>query len=190
MSSASTAWRLGLLGAAVAVVLGGIDTLTRTRIRANEQRALSAPLVAVTGDGRLASLRGDTNPPQTICAASGAPLYHVFKRSVRGYAGPIQLLIGVNAKGSLTGVRAISHRETAGIGDAIDADKSPWIHSFEGRPLADIAPADSALASDGGSIDVITGASVTSRAVINGVHDALADTEGAPSLACSSVVDE
>ena len=132
------AWRLGLLGAAVAAVLGGIDTLTRSQIQANEQRVMLAPLVTVTGDDRLASLRGDTNPPLTICTASGAPLYHVFQRNVRGYAGPIQLLIGVNAKGWLTGVRAISHRETAGIGDAIDADKSPWIHSFEGRPLADI----------------------------------------------------
>ncbi len=185
MSSASAAWRLGLLGAAVAAVLGGADTLTRARIQANEQRVMSAPLVAVTGDDRLASLRGDTNPPLTICAASGAPLYHVFQRSVRGYVGPIQLLIAVNANDSMTGVRAISHRETAGIGDAIDADKSPWIHSFEGRPLADIA-----LATDGGAIDVITGASVTSRAVINGVHDALADAEGAPSWTCSSVVDE
>ena len=63
-----------------------------------------------------------------------------------------------------------------GIGDAIDADKSPWIHSFDGRSLADIA-----LAADGGSIDVISGASVTSRAVVNGVHDALADAQGAPS---------
>ena len=100
------------------------------------------------------------------------------------------MLIGVNAKGWLTGVHAISHRETAGIGDAIDADKSPWIHSFEGRPLDDIAPADLALAADGGSIDVITGASITSRAVIYGVHDALADAAGAPSWTCSSVVDE
>lgn len=185
MSSASTAWRLGLLGAAVAAVLGGIDTLTRAGIQRNEQRVTLAPLVAVTGDGRLASLRGDTNPPLVICAASGAPLYHVFQRSVRGYAGPIQLLIGVDAKGALTGVRAIGHRETAGIGDAIDVDKSPWIRSFDGRSVADIA-----LVADGGSIDVITGASVTSRAVINGVHDALADAAGAPSGICSNALDE
>ena len=45
MSIASTAWRLGLLGAVVAAVLGGVDTLTRTRIQANEQRVMSASLV-------------------------------------------------------------------------------------------------------------------------------------------------
>ena len=185
MSSASAAWRLGLLGAAVAGLLGGIDTLTRTRIKTNEQRVMLAPLVAVTGDERLVNLRGDTNPPLTVCTASGAPLYHLRKRSVRGYGGPIELLIGVNTNGALTGVRAISHRETAGIGDAIDVDKSSWIRSFEGRPLADLA-----LVADGGSIDVISGASVTSRAVTNGVHDALADVAGAPSWTCSSVVDE
>ena len=87
MSSASIAWRLGLLGAAVAAVLGGIDTLTRSQIQANELRVMLAPLVTVTGDDRLASLRGDTNPPLTICTASGAPLYHVFQRNVRGTPG-------------------------------------------------------------------------------------------------------
>lgn len=185
MSGASAAWRLGLLGAVVAAVLGGVDSLTRTRIQTNAQRVMLAPFVAVTGDERLASLSGNTNLPLTVCTASGAPLYLVRKRSVRGYAGPIELLIGVSANGALTGVRAISHRETAGIGDAIDVDKSPWIRSFEGRPLA-----DTALVADGGSIDVISGASVTSRAVTNGVHDALADAAGAPSWTCSSVVDE
>lgn len=185
MSIASAAWRLGLVGAVVAAALGGVDALTRARIEMNEQRVLLVPLVEVTGDARLADLRGGSTPPLTVCSASGAALYSVFGRSVRGYAGPIQLLIGVDAKHRLTGVRAISHRETAGIGDAIETRKSLWIHSFDRLRLADIA-----LTADGGSIDAITGASVTSRAVINGVHDAVADATGAPPRNCSNVVDE
>ncbi len=98
VSIASAAWRLGLVGAVVAAALGGVDALTRARIQANEQRVLLVPLVEVTGDARLADLRGGSTPPLTVCSASGAPLYSVFGRSVRGYAGPIQLLIGVDAK--------------------------------------------------------------------------------------------
>jgi len=185
LNIAATAWRLGLAGAVVAAAIGGVDALTRARIQANEQRVRFVPLVEVTGDARLANLRGSATPPLTVCSASGAPLYRVFVRSTRGYAGPIELLIGVDAKNALTGVRAISHRETAGIGDAIDTRKSLWIHSFARRRLADVA-----LIADGGSIDAISGASVTSRAVIEGVHDALEEVVGAPSQGCSNVVDE
>jgi electron transport complex protein RnfG len=97
----------------------------------------------------------------------------------------IQLLLGIDAAGTLTGVRVISHRETTGIGDAVDAAKSPWIRSFDGRSLRNVA-----LTIDGGSIDAISGASVTSRAVVNGVRDALTDAAASPPQSCSNVVDE
>jgi len=185
MSIAITAVRLGLLGAAVAAALAGIDTVTRAQIHANEQRETLRLLVDVTGDPRLASLRGPPLPPLTICSASGTPVHRVYARSARGYAGPIELLVGINATGVLSGVRVVSHRETAGIGDAIDAAKSSWIRSFDGISLA-----DTALMIDGGAIDAISGASVTSRGVVNGVHDALADAAGAPSRNCTNVIDD
>lgn len=185
MSTASTAFRLGLLGVVVAAVLAGVDAMTRDRIQANERRGILQSLVDVTGDVRLAEMRGPSVPPLTICSTSGTPLYRIYERRARGYAGVIQLLLGIDAAGRLTGVRAISHRETPGIGDAIDAAKSPWIRSLDGKSLA-----SAALTADGGAIDVISGASVSSRAVVAGVHDALAEAAAASPPSCSSVVDE
>jgi Na+-translocating ferredoxin:NAD+ oxidoreductase subunit G len=182
---AATALRLGVLGAAVGAGLAGIDAMTHARIHANEQRGTLRTIVEVTGDMRLANLKGRSLPPLTICSTSDAPLYRVYARSARGYGGVIQLLLGIGPEGALTGVRVVSHRETAGIGDAIDAAKSSWIHSFDGITLA-----DAALTADGGAIDAISGASVTSRGVVDGVHDALADAAGTPSGSCSNVIDE
>lgn len=88
-----------------------------------------------------------------------------------GYVGPIALLIGVTPDGLVTGVRAAGHRETPGLGDRIDIDKSDWVEQYRGRQLQ---PARQwALRADGGDIDQISGATITSRAVTNAVRNAL-----------------
>src|SRR5690606_4650523 len=46
-----------------------------------------------------------------------------------GYSGRIDLLVGVRANGELAGVRVTNHRETPGLGDKLEADKSQWIFS-------------------------------------------------------------
>ena len=53
-----------------------------------------------------------------------------------GYSGRIDLLVGIRADGSIAGVRSVSHRETPGLGDKIDAGKSQWILSFNGKSLS------------------------------------------------------
>ena len=78
-----------------------------------------------------------------------------------GYVAPIELLVGIDRDGEITGVRAASHRETPGLGDAIDADRSPWILGFNGLSLLNPAPSGWSLRRDGGAIDQIIGATVT-----------------------------
>ena len=53
-----------------------------------------------------------------------------------GYSGDIALLIGIDANGTVTGVRVTAHHETPGLGDYIDRAKSPWIDQFR-RQVAD-----------------------------------------------------
>ncbi len=88
-----------------------------------------------------------------------------------GYVGPIVLLTGLTQDGLVTGVRAAAHRETPGLGDQIDINQSDWIEQFRGRQLQ---PAGQwALRADGGAIDQISGATITSRAVTDAVRAAL-----------------
>ena len=84
-----------------------------------------------------------------------------------GYSGPIQLLIGVAADGTLLGVRTLAHKETPGLGDAIEARRSPWILGFTGKSLGNPALEGWKVKKDGGIFDQFTGATITPRAVVN-----------------------
>jgi electron transport complex protein RnfG len=84
------------------------------------------------------------------------------------------MLVGINASGEISGVRVIDHQETRGLGDRVDAARSPWIGTFRGRSLRDPEPGRWALRRDGGEFDALSGATITSRAVIKAVRDAQA----------------
>lgn len=84
-----------------------------------------------------------------------------------GYSGPIQLLVGVAADGTLLGVRVLAHKETPGLGDAIEARRTPWILGFSGKSLGNPALEQWKVKKDGGVFDQFTGATITPRAVVN-----------------------
>jgi electron transport complex protein RnfG len=90
-----------------------------------------------------------------------------------GYNGPIELLIGIYADGHLAGVRVVKHRETPGLGDAVSITYSNWILSFNNKSLNNPEPRKWKVKRDGGVFDQFTGATITPRAVVNAVHDAL-----------------
>ena len=83
-----------------------------------------------------------------------------------GYSGDIELIVGINADGSIAGVRALSHKETPGLGDKVDLRKSDWILGFNGRSLQNPELAGWAVRRDKGEFDQFTGATITPRAVV------------------------
>ena len=90
-----------------------------------------------------------------------------------GYNGSIRLLVAVNLDGTLAGVRAVQHRETPGLGDAVEAERSDWIQGFKGKSLTGPAKKGWKVKRDGGTFDQFTGATITPRAVVKAVHKAL-----------------
>ena len=90
-----------------------------------------------------------------------------------GYSGPIRLLVGVLADGTVSGVRVVAHRETPGLGDKIEIERDDWIRGFEGRRLGQPPRELWAVQRDEGVFDQFTGATITARAVVSAVRDAL-----------------
>ena len=183
-------------GAATLAVLAAICTalvaftheLTRDRIDDNRQRFLERSLEPVLEgldyEGSLSQsvltvpapheLPGSENVTIYRLYADKQPLAALFVVTPRnGYAGPIRLLIGVDAEGSVLRVRVLEHRETPGLGDRIEAEKSDWIEVFRGRSLGNPAADEWEIRRDGGEFDQLSGASVTSRAVVQAVRDTL-----------------
>jgi electron transport complex protein RnfG len=117
-----------------------------------------------------------TDEPVTVYRArkDGKPVSLVIETiAPDGYSGTIRLLVGINIDGSLSGVRVVGHRETPGLGDAIDETRSDWIHVFDGKSLDNPEAAGWAVRKDGGSFDQLTGATITPRAVVKAVRNAL-----------------
>ncbi len=90
-----------------------------------------------------------------------------------GYSGPVQLAMGISYAGEITAVRVTAHHETPGLGDAIDLEVSPWILQFNSRYLDEDNIQDWAVHEEGGKLDAISGATITSRNLINTIRDTL-----------------
>jgi electron transport complex protein RnfG len=90
-----------------------------------------------------------------------------------GYGGEIKLLVGIRYNGEIAGVRVLSHKETPGLGDAIEERRSPWIHQFDGSSLQDPDVDGWKVSRDGGQFDQLTGATISSRAVVKAVRKTL-----------------
>lgn len=174
------------LAAMASVVL--LYDATRGTIAANRHAREVAQLEAVLGgeahdNDPLADVTY-VRDPDLLGTTAAVPVYRVRRdgRTVAvviepvapdGYAGSIVLRVAVRADGRVLGVRALRHRETPGLGDAIDERKSGWIMRFAGRSLGDPAPERWKVRRDGGDFDEFTGATVTPRAVVRAVASCL-----------------
>jgi len=184
--------RAALLLAAAAVVTVGVvaivSDLARPRIEANERAQRVARLAEVLAGTRydndllqdvvmvrdVERLGTDERLPVYVARQAGHPVAAILTTvAPDGYAGSIRLLVGIDADGHLLGVRVLAHRETPGLGDPIDERKSTWIDGFKGRSLGDPALERWQVKKDGGDFDQFTGATVTPRAVVRAILNAL-----------------
>jgi electron transport complex protein RnfG len=90
-----------------------------------------------------------------------------------GYSGDIKLLIAIRADGSISGVRVLAHKETPGLGDYIDIAHGDWIKLFNNESVEKTPAAQWLVKKDGGQFDYMVGATITPRAVVKAVHNAL-----------------
>lgn len=188
MNAPRALWLLPLVALAGALLLAGIDAATRGRVAQNERRAeeqmlldiLTLPAAQRASIERVAA-RADTEslglraPEHIYLARAGGRPYALIVPVVArdGYGGDIDLIVAVTADGRVAGARVIQQHETAGFGDRIERDGGAWIAQFIDKSLQNPEPERWRVKSDGGAFDQITGATITSRAVVNAVRQAL-----------------
>lgn len=114
------------------------------------------------GEHRVYIARKDDTPVAAVIEATAPD----------GYSGAIQLLVGADFSGTVSGARVTEHHETPGLGDKIELRISDWILTFAGRKIDPQDSAHWAVKKDGGDIDQFTGATITPRAVVNAVKRA------------------
>ncbi len=94
-----------------------------------------------------------------------------------GYSGDINILVGVKVggdfNGQITAVEIIEHKETPGLGDLIESKKSDWLLQFPGTSLHHPTEQQWRVKKDQGAFDQITAATITPRAVVAAIKQAL-----------------
>lgn len=108
-----------------------------------------------------------------LATKTDQPSIVLLRSQVVGYAGSIDLLIAIDAKGRLVGVKTLRQSETPGLGALIADWPNAWLKGFTGKSRSEPADSGWGLKKDQGQFDQIAGATITSRAVINAIHDAL-----------------
>ena len=101
------------------------------------------------------------------------PCAVLLRSQTLGYAGTIDLLIAIDVNGRLVGVKTLKQSETPGLGARIADWPNAWLQVFSGKSRSEPGDSGWALRKDQGQFDQIAGATITSRAVINALHDAL-----------------
>ena len=176
---------MGLL-ASVVLVIGNIETHQAIAVaKAADQKASLEQVIptdlhdndllqdtvliaepSVEGDDEKGTLIYLARKDQQVVAVA-------YEQIGYGYAGEITIIMGVSRDGEVLGVRVLSHSETPGLGDRIEAQKSDWILGFNGLSLQNPTESGWQVKKDGGQFDQFTGATITPRAVVKMVKQGL-----------------
>ena len=157
-----------IITAVVAAALGGVNSITAPIIeKINYEKTQAAIEAVLPGGGEaLESFTDDTGLVRKVYASETG---YAIEVAPSGFGGDIVMMVGV-IDGKVSGVSVISQVETAGLG-AVAAAKTSAGEAFRDQFIG--LSGQLAVSKDGGVVDSITSATITSRAVTNGINAAL-----------------
>lgn len=155
-----------IITALVALALAGVDSITKPVIQSlNEKKTQEAVEKVLPGGGSQMALTGDNG---IVKGAYASNTGYAILVEPTGFGGTISMMVGVDKEGKVLGVSIISHAETPSLG-AVAADKTSTGESFRNQFVG-----KSGTLVVGSDIDALTGATITSKAVTDGVNAAIA----------------
>ncbi len=104
---------------------------------------------------------------------SGNIVGYCFKAEPSGFGGPVSMMVGIDTELNVTGVKIINMAETPGLG--AKASEDSWLSQFTGKN--DTISVVKTGNAKGNEINAISGATITSKAVTQGVNDSLEDAK-------------
>ena len=173
----------------VAAALGGVNAITKDKIAAINWENTVTAMKAVVADPdstEFSDALENTEAMTAAASAAGGTLDSVYEVLVggenAGYAikvvasgsqGSIEMMVGVDGEGTVTGVSIVDNAETAGIGSKVMNNEAlssgtGVLDQFIGKSAAD------GTLAVGTNVDAISGATVSTKGVTTGVNVALA----------------
>ena len=167
---------LFMVSAVAALALGGVYTVTKEPIALAKKKKLEAAIKTVLpnfdtlqmekialGDGEDSLIFYTASKDKKIIGTA------VKTYTMDGFSGKIELMVGFLEDGTINNTAVVSHKETPGLGDKMDVKKDKFPLQFMGKNPANFKLE---VTKDGGDVDAITAATISSRAFCDAVDRA------------------
>lgn len=148
----------------VTALLAYVNTVTSPIIAEAEKKAAEQAMAEVLPDADsfedidVSTLSEKPERVEEIHKASNGAGY-VFMLTTKGYGGDMKLICGINADGSISECKTLSHNETSGLGSKTAED--PYRSQYEGKSSESLS-----------EVDAISGATISSNAYMSAIEDA------------------
>lgn len=161
-----------VISAIAALLLGFVNQLTYERIDALAAEKLNSAMLEIQPEAEEFVLQENVTYDLVtgfyLAQRGGETLGYCVETAPNGFGGKMTVLVGLDLDGTVTGVKLVDHSETAGVGTK--TEDPAFLDQFKGK---------SGTVTIGGEngIDSISGATISSKAVMTGVNAALAAVE-------------
>ena len=166
---------LFIIAAVVAAALAGVNSITKPVIDKLNAEKTQAAIAAVLPGGFDEELANFDNQGGLVSKVYKGANGYALEVLPSGFDNTITMMVDVDTEGKVLGISVVSHTETAGLGAVADA-ATPAGVAFRDQFVG--MSGSVSVTKDGGEIDAITGATITSRAVSVGVNAALTCVAG------------
>ena len=162
----------------VALALAGVNAITKDRIAAvkaeKTQKAIQAVLPQAGNVVEASSFEDETGMVTKVYTASLGDTAAFYGYAVEvvpsGFGGGITMMVGVDENGKVLGISIISHAETPGLG-AVASQNTDKGMAFRDQFVG--LTAGITIGSGENQIDSLSGATISSQAIVDGVNAAL-----------------
>lgn len=159
--------------------VGAVNMITAEPIAQAEQAAKTEALKGVLpafDETETRTLTLDEMPITVYTATAGGAVagYAVESKSKQGFGGEVSLMVGFTPEGEVINVNVLKQTETPGLGTKMADEGNPLLGSIQGRKLEEkkLVGGKLAVTKDGGDVDALTAATISSRAYVDAVNRA------------------
>ena len=151
--------------------VGAVNMITEEPIAAAKAKAVQDALKQVlpafdTTEDAEQTIDGLTIKTYKALAAGETVGYAVETATKEGFGGMVRLMVGFDAEGRILNINVLEQSETPGLGTKMCDEDNPLITSFKGKKPAEMTLK---VRKDGGDVDALTAATISSRAYTDAV---------------------
>ena len=161
---------LFLIAAVVAVALAAVNSVTAPIIQDLKEQKTQEAIEMVLPGGFNEEITDYVDESGLVTKVYKGDNGYALEVTPSGFDNTITMMVGIDFEGNILGISIVSHTETAGLGAVAAATTSAgeeFRGQFEGMS------GNVSVSKDGGEVNAITGATITSRAICVGVNAAL-----------------